>query len=135
MKIKYLILPLLLFCSCMAFAQQAKFTASVSSSTVGTGEVFQVTFSINTNAGDFNPPDFRDFRVADGPNQSQSMEIINGSASSSTSISYDLMAVKEGDFTIGPASIVVNGHKLTTSPIKIKVVKGKPVPQNVQAQT
>ena len=135
MKIKYLILTLLTLASARAFSQQARFTASVSNSTVGTGEVFQVTFSINTNAGDFTPPDFRDFRIADGPNQSQSMEIINGSSSSSTSISYDLMAVKEGDFTIGPASITVNGRKLTTSPIKIKVVKGKPVPQNNQPQS
>ena len=133
MKIKYLILALFLIAG-KALAQQPKFTASVSSSTVGTGEVFQVTFSINTNAGAFNPPDFRDFRIADGPNQSQSMEIINGNSSSSTAISYDLIPVKEGDFTIGPASIVVNGRKLTTAPIKIKVVKGRPVPQNTQAQ-
>ena len=132
---KYFILTLLTFCSCMAIAQQAKFTASVSKSTVGTGEVFEVTFSVNANGENFTPPDFKDFRVAGGPNQSQSMEIINGATSASISIGYDLMAVKEGDFTIGPGSIIVNGHKLTTSPIKVKVVKGRPVPQNQQSQS
>jgi len=132
---KYLILTLMSFCSCMAVAQQAKFTASVSKSTVGTGEVFEVTFSVNANGENFNPPDFKDFRVAGGPNQSQSMEIINGATSASISIGYDLMAVKEGEFTIGPASIVVNGHKLTTNAIKVKVVKGRPVPQNQQSQS
>jgi hypothetical protein len=135
MKIKYLILTLFLIVAGKAFGQQAKFTASVSKSTVGTGEVFEVTFSVNANGGNFSPPDFRDFQVAGGPNQSQSMEITNGNASSSISIGYDLVAVKEGEFTIGPASIMVNGHKLTTGPIKIKVVKGRPVPQNAQSQS
>ncbi len=133
MKLKYLILTLLLFAAGKTFGQ-AKFTASASKTTVGTGEIFEVSFSVNANAENFNPPDFKDFQLAGGPNQSQSMEIVNGNASSSISIGYDLMAVKEGDFTIGPASIVVNGHRLTTNPIKIKVVKGRPVPQNQQSQ-
>jgi hypothetical protein len=135
MKIKYLILTLFLIVGGKAFGQQPKFTASVNKSTVGTGEVFEVTFSVNGNGGNFTPPDFRGFRVVGGPNESQSMEIINGSASASISIGYDLMAVREGDFTIGAATIDVNGHNLTTSPIKITVVKGKPMPQNGQAQS
>jgi len=135
MKIKYLILTLFLIVGGKAFSQQPKFTASVNKSTVGTGEVFEVTFSVNGNGGNFTPPDFRGFRVVGGPNESQSMEIINGSASASISIGYDLMAVREGDFTIGAATIDVNGHNLTTSPIKITVVKGKPMPQNGQAQS
>ncbi|HZY39587.1 MAG TPA: BatD family protein [Mucilaginibacter sp.] len=134
MKIKYLILTLLLFVATNALAQQPKFTASVSKSTVGTGEVFEVTFSVSGNGGNFTPPDFSGFQVAGGPNESQSMEIINGNTSASISIGYDLVAIKEGQFTIGAATIEVNGHKLTSTPIKITVVKGKPVPQNAPAQ-
>jgi hypothetical protein len=135
MKIKFLILTLLCFIAASAFAQQAKFTASVNKNPVGTGDVFEITFSIDANGENFSPPDFRGFQVVGGPNQSQSMEIINGNSSVSISYGYDLMAVKEGNFTIGPASIVVNGRKLTTSPIKITVVKGKSVPHNAQAQS
>ncbi|HEY9195841.1 MAG TPA: BatD family protein, partial [Mucilaginibacter sp.] len=46
--------------------------------------------------------------------------------------SFDLVAVKPGVYTIGPASIVVNGKTLTTQPIKITVVKGTTAPQSQQ---
>jgi len=134
MKIKYYILTLLLFCTGSLFAQNVKFTASVSKSEVGTGEQFQVDFTINTNIEGFTPPNFSGFQVLSGPNMSQSMTSINGNTTVSNSYSYILMAVKEGEYTIGPAVTEVNGRKLSTNPIKIKVVKGRPVQQNNQAQ-
>jgi len=135
MNRKYYILTLLLFCSRLLFAQDVKFTASVSKTEVGTGEQFQIDFSVNGNAEGFAPPNFNGFQVLSGPNESTSMTSINGNTTVSTSLSYILMAVKEGEFTIGPATAVVNRHRLTTNPIKIKVVKGRPVPQNSQAQS
>jgi hypothetical protein len=135
MKIKYHILTLLLFCTNFLFAQDVKFTASVSKNEVGAGEQFQIDFSVNGNADGFSPPNFSGFQVLSGPNESTSMTSINGNTTVSTSLSYILMAVKEGDFTIGPATATVNGHRLSTNAIKIKVVKGRPVPQNSQAQS
>lgn len=135
MKIKYYILTLLLFCTSLLFAQDVKFTASVSKNEVGTGEQFQIDFSVNGNADGFTPPNFSGFQVLSGPNESTSMTSINGNTTVSTSLSYILMAVKEGEFTIGPATAIVNGHRLSTNAIKIKVVKGRPVPQNSQAQS
>jgi len=118
----------------LLFAQDAKFTASVSSNQVGTGEQFQIDFSVSANAENFNPPSFSGFQVLSGPNQSTSMTSINGNTTVSNAFSYILMPVKEGEFTIGAATIVVNGHRMSTNPIKIKVVKGRPVPQNQQTQ-
>jgi hypothetical protein len=134
MNKRHYILTLLLFCTSLLFAQDTKFTASVNRNQVGTGEQFEVDFSVNGNADRFSPPDFSGFQIAGGPNQSTSMESINGNTTMSTSYSYILVSMKEGDFTIGPASIVVNGRKLTTNPIKIKVVKGVPVPQMQRSQ-
>lgn len=114
----------------MLFADGIKFTASVSKTEVGTGEQFEITFSLNGNGDDFRPPNINDFQVLSGPNESTSMESINGNTTVSTSYSYVLMAAKEGEFTIGPATIVVNGRRLSTQSIKIKVVKGRPVQQN-----
>ena len=135
MNKKYYILTLLLLCTNLLFAQNVKFTASVSKNEVGTGEQFQVDFSVNGNADGFNPPNFNGFQVLSGPNESTSMTSINGNTTVSTSYSYILMPVKEGEFTIGPATIEVNGHRLSTNAIKIKVVKDRPVPQNSQAQS
>src|ERR1700733_14853687 len=110
MKIKYLILTLFLIAAGKAFAQQPKFTASVDKNTVATGGVIEVSFTVNANGEQFSPPDFRGFEVVG--NSSQSSESIGGNTSVSIAYSFELMAVKEGDFTIGPASIVVNGRKL-----------------------
>jgi hypothetical protein len=106
----------------------------VSKNEVGTGEQFQVDFSINTNIDGFTPPNFNGFQVLSGPNMSQSMMSVNGNTTVSNAYSYILMAVKEGEYTIGSATTVVNGHQLSTNPIKIKVVKGRPVPQGNQGQ-
>ncbi|MDO3640867.1 BatD family protein [Mucilaginibacter sp. L3T2-6] len=134
MKPKYSILILLLFWTGALLAQEVKFTAQASKTTVGTGEQFQVDFTVNGNASDFNPPAFSAFQVLSGPNQSTSMESINGNTTVTASLSYILMAVKEGEFTIGPATCVVNGKKYTTGSLKIKVVKGRPVPQGAAQQ-
>src|SRR5947199_251233 len=134
MKIKYFILTFLLFGTGLLFAQDVKFTASVSKNEVGTGEQFQVDFSVNGNADGFTPPNFNGFQVLSGPNVSTSMTSINGNTTTSNSYSYILTPVKEGEYTIGPATAIVNGRKLSTTAIKIKVVKGRPVQQNNQAQ-
>lgn len=129
MKIKYYILTLLLFAAGQLFAQEAKFVAQVTKTTVATGEQFELTFSVNGDAGSFTPPDLNDFQLLSGPNTSNSMEFVNGKATSSSSVSYILTPVRVGTFTIGPATAVINGKKMTTNPIKMTVVKGRPVQQ------
>jgi hypothetical protein len=130
MKLKLYILSLLLLCTNLLYAADPKFTVSVSKTEVGTTEQFEVTFTVNANATNFTAPSFNGFLVVSGPNTSQSMSMINGVTSSSVAFSFDLIAVKEGTYTIGPATIVVNGKQLSTNPIKIKVVKGAAAPQN-----
>jgi len=134
MSIKYYILSFLLFCTGIAFAQDLKLTASVNRNTVGTGEAFEVTFSINGNIERFAPPDMNGFQVVGGPNQSSSMSSINGVTTSSMALSYDLVPTKEGTFTIGPATVVVNGKQYRSNPITVKVVKGAPQQQQSQSQ-
>jgi hypothetical protein len=58
MNKRYHILTILLFCTQLLFAQDVKFTASVSNNQVGTGEQFQIDFSVNGNADGFTPPNF-----------------------------------------------------------------------------
>ena len=134
MKLKYAILFLLLLCANLLSAQDVKFTASVNSSKVGTGEQFEVTFTANGNISSFTPPEFGGLQVLSGPNQSTSMTSINGNTTVSTAFSYILMGSKIGQFTIGPATATVSGKRFTTSPIRMDVVKGQPVQQNTQGQ-
>lgn len=113
-------------------AQDAQFTASVNKNEIAVGERFQVTFQLNVSGSNFAPPSFDKFRVLSGPNQSSSMQWVNGQMSSSISFSYILAAVEEGEFNIGSASIKAGGKNYSSNPIKIKVVKGVAQQQQVQ---
>ncbi|WP_442587381.1 BatD family protein [Pedobacter sp. AW31-3R] len=133
MKIRYYIIACLLLCANLAFAQ-VKLTASASRTQVGTGETFEVSFSLNGNGSRFAAPDFSDFQVLSGPNVSSSYSSVNGRTSVSNTYSYYLTTVKEGTYTIGPASITVDDKRLSTAPITIKVVKGQLQQHNNQPQ-
>jgi hypothetical protein len=134
-RISY-IAVLLLFCAQLLFAQALRFTASVSSTQVAAGEQFKVSFTFNGNGERFTAPDFNGFQVLSGPNVSNSMTSINGNTTVSNAYSYILAAVQEGTITIGSASMVMNGRRLQTNPVKMTVVKGQPAQrsQNNPAQ-
>lgn len=121
---KYLVFILFFFIT-PVYSQTVRFTAAASSSQVGTGEVFEISYSVNANADNFTPPGFAPLQVVSGPNTSQSMSYVNGSMSASLSYSFDLVASKEGVYEIPPATIVVNGKRLRSNALKITVVKGR----------
>ncbi len=108
-------------------AQDASLVAS-GPSTVGTGQQFAVTYSINTNGTGFKGPSFKGFSVLSGPNQSSSSNIsfANGRMTQSVTFQYIyyLQAGNEGTFTVTPASITVNGKTISSNSLTIKVVKG-----------
>lgn len=136
MNRKYYILSILLLVwANLLFADDTRITASVNKTQVATGEVFEVTFSINGSAERFTPPNFAGFQVVSGPNVSTSMTSINGNTTTSNSYSYDLVAPREGTYIIGPGSILVNGRTVNTNPIKMTVVKGQPVQRSSRPQT
>ncbi len=110
------------------------FTASVNNTTVGKDDRFQVTFTFQgtdiNGLKNFSPPNFDNFLVLSGPNESTSMQIINGSVSASKSMSFYVQPRAVGSFTIGSASIVYNDKTYKTEPINIKVIKGSAKPNN-----
>ncbi len=123
--LSYIFLTLLLIPSAV-MAQS--FSASVDNTTVGLSDRFQVSFTfkgtdVNSLSG-FSSPDFAGFMVLSGPNQSTSMQIINGSVSASLSYSFYLQPKNLGKYTIGSASIRYKGNPYKTDPITIQVEKG-----------
>jgi len=118
------------------YAQDVTFSAVVSKNPVALGDQFELTFAL-TNAGmgggkNLKVPDLSKFRVISGPNQSSSMQIINGSVSSSITYSYVLQPKDLGKFTIGSATIESGGKMYRTEPMTIEVVKGAPRAQKQQ---
>ncbi|MFM2190072.1 MAG: hypothetical protein RL491_458, partial [Bacteroidota bacterium] len=99
-------------------------TASVNRNTIGLDEQFQATFTLNVSASTFTPPNFSDFIVLSGPNQSTNTQIINGAFSQSVSYSYILQPKKTGTFKIGPASINSGGKNIQSNVVTITVTAG-----------
>lgn len=96
-------------------------------STVEAGGKFRVQFTVNTqNVSNFVSPDFKGLNVIYGPATSSqsSFQMINGhtSQSSSTIYTFVLMADAPGTFTIGPASVLVDGKTVKSRPAQIKVL-------------
>lgn len=121
-----------LFISYWANAQTPSFVAQVSKNKVTVGEVFQIAFTLNGSGSNLAYPNLNDFDIYSGPNQSQSMSMVNGNISQSTTISLFIAAKKEGKFTIGSASVLSSGQKLETKPIVIEVTKASSQQQNNQ---
>lgn len=116
-----------LLCSMVLLIDSNKaqnFYAQLSSKKVQVGVPFDYAVVIAVNASNYVPPNFKDFDIVSGPNQSNSVQYVNGAMSQQIVISYGLVAKKEGKFTIGPASIMSGGQKLETSAVTIEAVKG-----------
>lgn len=124
-------------CFSNVIAEDVKFYVSAPS-TVGSGQQFAVTFTVNAAASNLKAPSFKGFSVLSGPNQSSSssMQIINGRMSQSVSYSftYYLQAGNEGSYTISPAKITVEGKSYETETFTIKVVKASANAGNQQQQ-
>ncbi len=102
---------------------QASLTASVTRNPVAVDQQFQLNFSLNASGSNFSPPDLSDFTVLSGPNQSTSMQFINGNMTQSLTLSYILQPKREGSFKIGSAVVFVNGQKVMSTPISVTVTK------------
>ncbi|RZK79232.1 MAG: protein BatD [Pedobacter sp.] len=129
MRVKFFLIFMFMVCSVSVFAADIKVTASVRSTQVAVGEVFEVSFSVNADMQRFAPPTFNGFQVVGGPNQSSSFSSVNGSTTVSMSLSYDLVATREGEYTIGAATVIVDGKPYKSNALKIKVVKASAAQQ------
>jgi len=119
------LLPLLLLIGNTAFGQ-VSVKASVSETTIYTGE--RVSLSIEVS-GDFNNvsrpklPEFDGLRLlSNNPSTSRSYQYINGKSSTSYTYSYYLVAQNKGKHRIPPASITIDGEEYTTDPIEVEII-------------
>lgn len=119
-----------------AFAQDFRFTTTVSSNPVALDEPFQIQFMIENgvNVTSFNPPDFKDFDLLQGPSQSMGQSIMNGRRSEYIALIYVLQAKRVGSFTIAGAQARVNGNVVKSNPVLIEVRRGASASQQQAPQ-
>ena len=121
---------LLLILTSGVLSAQVKFEAKVSKKKLGINERLRVDFEMNKDGDNFNAPNFENFKIVAGPNQSVSTSWINGKRSYKKTYSFFLAPKKRGNFTIKQATIVVNDQVYKTSPIKVTVTKAVDKPKD-----
>lgn len=100
--------------------------ASVSESTVYTGERISLSIEISGSFNNVSRPDLPNFEnlrlLSNNPSTSRSYRYVNGQSSVTYTYSYYLIAQKKGEFQIPPASVTIDGEKYTTNAISVRVV-------------
>ena len=131
MRLRHFMLVLSLLMLSWAASAQVSFTGDAPALTA-LGRPFNVAFTIDAEPeqNSFKAPEFEEnFDVVAGPSTSvgRSMQFINGKQSSSYNytITYALMPRESGTFTIGSASVKVDGKTYTTRPMLVEVIAEK----------
>ena len=121
---------------------QVEFKAAVSRSKIGIDETVRITFTMNQDGDNFLPPDFKGF-TATGPEFSVGQFKIDPTGKRTRGFSktaaYTLTPNKKGTFSIGAASIEIEGRVYKSQPVKIVVgeavhtpgaITGADIPKN-----
>ena len=111
---------------CTAFADEVTFVASAPKSVVA-GKRFELKYEANTKTdGQPTIAEVNGLRVLAGPHSStfSSMQNVNGRRTSKMSITYTYIVVadNEGELTIPGASVIIDGKKVVSNPLTVKVL-------------
>ncbi len=118
---------ILLIVSSTALAKDAQVEAVVDRTSLAVGDVLTLSITIygGGNVGEPNVSQIDGFDIV-SVSTSHSVSIVNMRVSKSMTYEYRLMAVSEGQYTLGPFEVKVDDALLQTEPIKVVVTKGRP---------
>lgn len=106
---------------------QVNFEATVSKNKLGLNERLRIDFVMNKNGDNFTPPNFENFQIIGGPNQSIKTSYVNGEQNFSKTFSYFLKPLKKGKLIIYQATVTIDGQEYKSLPVEVNVtnsVKG-----------
>ena len=98
--------------------------AQVSSKQVQIGEMIEYSVIANVSINQITPPSFEGFQVMGQPSQGTSIQMVNGQSTMQLSVTWQLLAQREGKFTFGKALVLAGGQHYETRPIVVEVFKG-----------
>ncbi|MBT4325178.1 MAG: protein BatD [Cryomorphaceae bacterium] len=100
---------------------QVNFEATVSKSKLALNERLRIDFVMNQNGDNFSPPEFENFQIIGGPNQSIKTSYVNGERKFSKTYSYFLKPLKMGKLKINQASIEIDGEIYKSLQIEVLI--------------
>lgn len=126
----------IVFAAAVSFCAAAPFveaSASVDKNRVELGDVVRYTVTVNKSGGGqapaVIPPQFDGFRQA-GTFSSSSVNIVNANVRMTTSVAFDLVAVKSGEIEIAPSRVQFHNpdtkkiEEISTKSVRLTVGKG-----------
>ena len=113
---------------------QVNFEASVSKSKLALNERLRVDFVMNQNGDNFSPPEFDNFQIIGGPNQSIKTSYVNGERKFSKTYSYFLQPIKKGRLKINQASIEIDGEIYKSLQIEVLITDSVQQPSDTITQ-
>jgi hypothetical protein len=124
---------LIIILSLFSFVYAQEVRATVSSNNIQLSDVF--TFKVEAINASKNPevdlaPLLNDFSIVSGPSQQTNMQWINGKSTSSRSLSWSLVAKREGNLTIPHLAVTVGKNVVQTQSIIMTVAESD---QNYQS--
>ena len=110
-----------------AVFSQANFTTVVDRTKVARNQLIQVEYVIENakEVGDFDPPEFRNFIVVQGPIQSSGTSIINGNMTQYKALVFIMQPRTTGKLIIPGATAVIDGKRRQSEAVAIEVTKSQ----------
>jgi hypothetical protein len=110
-----------------AYSQSVSVDASVSETTIYSGERLQLSIEIS---GSFNnvsrptlPSELDGLRLlSNNPSVGRSYSYVNGQSSTSYTYTYQLVAQTKGQHTIPPVNVTIDGEEYSTDPINVEII-------------
>ena len=134
---RVLLLRIWIIIGCLSFnwsgaqadVEEVQFEVKLSKKKLGINERLRVDFIMNKDGDNFMQPSFENF-VAVGPNTSISNSWVNGVRTYSKTYTYFLTPKKRGTFTIGQATVEINGTVFKSLPTKVTVTAAVDKPKD-----
>jgi len=101
-------------------------SATVSETSVYTGERINLTIKVSGSFSNVSRPELPEFKglrlLSNNPSTSRQFSIVNGKASTSYAYSYYLIAEEKGEVKIPEVTINIDGENYRTDPISINIL-------------
>ncbi|MGB0429053.1 MAG: BatD family protein [Bacteroidia bacterium] len=121
--------------STLAFAQEYRFYVEANKKKVPLGKTVQLTYRFQgARPQNFEPPQLVDFDFASYISQRSETNIVNNRVSKSIAFVFSIKPKKVGTFTIPPATVTVNGKRLKSDEITIKVIEQSEADKGIYTQ-
>lgn len=124
-----LFLVFLIFISTALLGQEISFNARASKTEVSVNERFSIQFVLSSDESNLRVdqpiklPDFKGLQQL-AESQQSNFQIVNGQILNQSGLEVILVADREGEYTIGSATLIISGKKYKTKPITITVKQG-----------